>query len=131
MNSRLRASVTPSTVDKIMELGMVAHPNEACGVILPDNTLVEISNIAKHPTWSYILDPAGFTNALNGYLQKPDSRGDELYMDSIIIWHTHPGGVVGPSDGDKAEMIGDLRYLVVTLPSGEAIEFTAKDFNDD
>lgn len=41
-------------------------------------------------------------------------------QDQVIIWHTHPGGTVGPSEGDLTEVIDGVSYLVVTIPSGEA-----------
>lgn len=40
---------------------------------------------------------------------------DQPARDSLIIWHTHPSGNVGPSRGDLTHKLGDLSYLVVSI----------------
>jgi proteasome lid subunit RPN8/RPN11 len=39
------------------------------------------------------------------------------------VWHTHPGGLVGPSSGDLEHAVTGVNYLVVTVPGGEARHF--------
>jgi proteasome lid subunit RPN8/RPN11 len=40
---------------------------------------------------------------------------DEAARESLVIWHTHPSGNVGPSRGDLLHKLGDLSYLVVSI----------------
>lgn len=43
------------------------------------------------------------------------AKVDQATRDSIVLWHTHPSGSVGPSRGDLDHKLGDLTYLVVSL----------------
>lgn len=106
-------------VPRIIELGMKKAPNEACGLVVPDLDLPcdewvhELTNRSPDPTNSYTFD----TSVVKELLTNP-----EVWED-ILVWHTHPGGRVGPSPGDMEARHPKLKYLVVALPRGEAVIF--------
>jgi proteasome lid subunit RPN8/RPN11 len=104
-------------VPKIIEIGMMQLPNEACGVIIPDLNATPdywihtLKNRSRDPLNSYSIDP----ETVAGILVDPEVWGD------VLIWHTHPSGHVGPSEGDMKQRDPRLKYLVVSLPRGEAV----------
>ena len=106
-------------IPRIVEIGMLRLPNEACGVVIPDLNLPaeewvhELANRSPDPTNSFKIDPT----TVNDLLVSP-----ELW-DDVLIWHTHPSGHIGPSKGDLAQRHPKLKYLVVALPRGEAVRF--------
>lgn len=60
-------------------------PNERCGFILTDGSIVEIENVAPEPQHSFL------------------AKGEDVlrYIDEVAAtWHTHPGGTSNLSVGD-------------------------------
>jgi proteasome lid subunit RPN8/RPN11 len=106
-------------VPKILEFGMLRYPYEACGVIVPDLNMpadlwvTELKNRSLDPLNSYKIDP----ETIATLLVDPDVWED------VLIWHTHPSGHIGPSEGDMKQRDVRLKYLVVALPGGEATMF--------
>jgi proteasome lid subunit RPN8/RPN11 len=78
-----------------------------------DSWVHELTNRAENPYDSYSIDPQTIK----------DLVADPEEWSSVLVWHTHPGGHVGPSQGDMRARIAGLRYLVVSLPRGEATLF--------
>lgn len=110
-------------IPKIMELGMQSRPKEACGVIVPelatppDQWVVQMINRADTPETEYKISSATVKQLLD------DMTSAQRVWDNVIIWHTHPSGMVGPSRGDMHSRIEGLTYLVVSLPNGEAVTY--------
>lgn len=106
-------------IPKIIEIGMQRIPNEACGVVIPDMDqpcemwVRELVNRSEDPLNSYRIDPG----TIASLLIDPDVWSD------VLVWHTHPSGFVGPSQGDMKQRDPRLRYLVVALPRGEPVLF--------
>lgn len=106
-------------IPKIIEIGMLRLPYEACGVVIPDldqtcDTWVhELANRSEDPLNSYRIDP----QTISSLLVDPDVWSD------VLVWHTHPSGYIGPSQGDMKQRDPRLRYLVVSLPRGEPVLF--------
>jgi len=118
------ALITDEVVDQVLRLGEAAQPIEACGVLTPDSAVVQLPNVSPKPQDSFWIDSEDLVNALLEYAVKADI--DDLSLlrrDWFTIWHTHPGGVVGPSRGDIRNKIEGFQYLVVTLPDGPATLF--------
>jgi proteasome lid subunit RPN8/RPN11 len=40
---------------------------------------------------------------------------DDQQKESMVIWHTHPSGNVGPSRGDLDHKLAGLSYLVISI----------------
>jgi proteasome lid subunit RPN8/RPN11 len=106
-------------VPKIIELGMAKMPYEACGVVIPDldtppdQWVRELCNRSPDPLNSYKIDPQTVADILL----------NPQVWDDVLIWHTHPSGHVGPSKDDMRQRDPRLKYLVVSLPRGEAVRF--------
>jgi proteasome lid subunit RPN8/RPN11 len=104
---------------KIIEIGMARLPNEACGLVVPDldepaaQWVHELQNRSKDPLNSYAIDPMTIY----------DLRSDRETWSSVLVWHTHPSGHVGPSQQDWDDRLPDVKYLVVALPGGQAVMF--------
>jgi proteasome lid subunit RPN8/RPN11 len=94
-------------------------PLEACGVIVPDMDIPpeqwvhEMRNRAFSPTDSFVID----TKTIRQLITKAEQWRD------VIVWHTHPGGNIGPSRGDLESKVEGVNYLVVTLPGGQAVRY--------
>lgn len=115
--------VSPEIVDQVLMFGRAEEPNEACGVVTPDSRVVLLPNSSPSPTNSFVIATEDLVNAMNDYLARSEVHPTILTRAHFIIWHTHPGGVVGPGPGDMRERVEGFQYLVVTLPTGEAVQF--------
>lgn len=84
---------------EIDRLGRHRKPTEACGILLtrPRITadgvswIIELPNRSKIPRNSYEINPDDLKLAMAN-----------IPADLAAVWHTHPGGLVGPSAGDIA-----------------------------
>ena len=110
-------------VPHLLAIGLEENPYEACGLIVPSLSVPPINwvhrmiNRAENPFSSYRLDPATIQQLLE------DVGAEERVWEDVIVWHTHPSGYVGPSPGDMANRLEGLKYLVVSIPRGEAVYF--------
>lgn len=120
--------ILTSDIDQIAQWGMEAGYVEICGVLLTRSDggprLARVPNRADYPVREIAIDSDDFMDGLLELTGNPAEYLGDL-ADEIVVWHTHPGGLVGPSDIDKQARLalGDTRCLVVTIPSGEAVIF--------
>lgn len=103
--------------EQIFNWGIENAPQEICGILVEEGPreyrLVKLVNRAEDPTAMYRIDPA----TLHTLALRP------AVWNNIAIWHTHPGGLVGPSTGDIEHKIEHLVYYVITIPTGEVVQF--------
>lgn len=107
-----------AVVAQILVYGKRVAPEEACGIVLldqPKPLVIQLINCSSEPETSYKLGNEELAMKLSP--ETPPSQ--------VVIWHTHPGGNVGPSQQDLRQRYphADLKYLVVALPNGEAAFF--------
>ncbi len=98
-------------VAKIAKIGLKRSPNEACGLILGTGTVVELENKTpgdKTCNWKF-----GSLESIVTRLEKVNLQAK--LCESYIVWHTHPGGLIGPSSEDLSYRVKGVDYLVVTL----------------
>lgn len=120
--------IRKSDIDQITQWGMEAGYIEICGVLLTRSDdgprLTRIPNKAQYPVREVVFHSDDFMDGLLKLTGDPANYPGEL-AEELVVWHTHPGGLVGPSDIDKQSRLalGDTRCLVVTVPSGEAVIF--------
>lgn len=103
-------------LSRILDLGIEAAPEEACGIIVNETgavRVVQMHNRAEKPGDSYRIDPV----TIRSLHLRPHVWAH------VAVWHTHPGGNVGPSPGDLAAKVEGVKYIVVTVPTGEAVQF--------
>lgn len=101
----------------MLNLGIEAAPDEACGLLVKEAEdeyrVIQLVNRADDPTRSYQID----AETIKALALKPEVWAH------VAVWHTHPGGLVGPSAGDLEHKVERVKYLVVTIPTGEVVWF--------
>jgi len=113
--------ISPEIVDQVLEIGVERAPREACGLITPDSKVVELPNSSKEPYKSYDITTEDLVNALNSYIAR--THDGHFGPEQVVVWHTHPNGQIGPSQGDMQLKAERFRYLVVSIPGGQAVQF--------
>ena len=112
--------ISPEVIEQIVRIGQSRSPREACGIIVPSlpPQVVEIDNTSDSPEDSFQIK-ANLKELMTGL------GFYELTPADLVVWHTHPSGLIGPSAGDMGQknLLADFRYLVVTLPEGQATEY--------
>ena len=121
MSLRRLVLVTPEVVDHIVGIGLERSPQEACGLVLPPGKVVELRNVCPTPRKSYLVDNGELEQVLTKFID--DTRAFDLHPSDFLVWHTHPRGTIGPSEGDLEARQEGFKYLVVSLPDGEAVRF--------
>lgn len=99
--------ITDDQLASIERIGLLRAPNEACGLLLMSphrgRTIIELPNRSLTPQDSYQFHGTDAKLELEGY------------DDGVIVWHTHPGGGIGPSRNDMRTRHPEFWYLVVAL----------------
>ena len=101
---------------EIDRIGKLRAPTEACGLLLSvphhGRTVIELPNRSLTAEDHYEFKGS------DAYIELKD------YDDELVVWHTHPGGLIGPSRDDMRTRHEDYWYLVVTLtPEGPVPTF--------
>ena len=102
--------------EAIFNLGMEDAPREACGLLVNESLgiqVIPLVNRAEDPTGSYRVD----NDTLRSLALKPHTWAH------VAVWHTHPGGMIGHSAEDLEHKLHSVKYLVVTIPTGEVTWF--------
>lgn len=99
-------------LEQILEYLKSKMPEEACGVIIDNNTFIPVENVSDDPKSTFVLDHKKWTEIM---LSSSNVTG---------IVHSHVDLEGGLSDIDKkASRILGIPYMLVELPSGR-IEWT-------
>lgn len=103
---------------EIQRLGMAKTPCEAGGLIVPTDDMppslwiIELENISDSPHDTFLTDLGVAEERVKLRLEGCSDPAD------VWLWHTHPGGHIGPSRMDMERRIEGVNYLVVSLPDG-------------
>lgn len=106
----------PDLVNTIAHIGMQRKPNEACGVITPTphkgRRVFEVPNRSSLPRDSFEMSSEDIVLELRHWM-----ANNQAYArwDQLVMWHTHPGGNIGPSQTDVENRIEHCGNLVVAL----------------
>lgn len=102
-------------IQEIYRLGQKASPKETCGVILPTPfngvQVIEVENLAGDPENHFHTTGREIMIAIYEWLINATVEESR----SIILWHTHPKGGIGPSTNDLRKKVVDGYHLVVSL----------------
>lgn len=105
-----------SMVQEIERIGQLRYPNEACGLLLSEpyrgKWIWEMPNRSSTPSDSFTLSGQDIMIALEEYLP---AQLTEEFLQTLTVWHTHPGGNLGPSASDLKCKPKHFKNLVVTL----------------
>ena len=95
----------------ILHLVTARHPNEAVGLILPDNRVVELTNRSATPSNQFLITGRETHAAItqHGFLVNEDT------VRRTTLWHSHPSGGVGPSRIDMQQKVPLMSHLVITV----------------
>lgn len=113
--TRLRGLVLPdvrSALGLALDWGIEAAPEEICGILVNETEgvrLVQLQNRAEDRTDGYVID----AETMRTLALKPKTWAH------VAVWHTHPSGLVGPSQRDLSHKIHNITYVVISIPSGE------------
>lgn len=115
--------LSPEALDQIVKIGKEAAPREACGILSPDLHVTALPNRSERPTSSYLVSSDDLVEAIETYLDRSGVNPEALSRGHFIVWHTHPGGLIGPSRGDLDTKVPGFIYYVIAIPSGYATKF--------
>lgn len=110
-----------SVLARIREHGLRAYPNEACGVLLGrspgDGTRgarvvssglpLENSREAGEQYHRFVITPRDYLDA--------ERRADELGLEIVGFYHSHPDHPAVPSDYDRDHALPGLSYIVTSV----------------
>jgi len=107
-----------TALPEIERLGKLRAPNEACGILLDmpwkkaDGSISFVKELPNRALdeGRYRVDPDDIRLVLEGLEEVED----------VAVWHTHPSGLIGPSQRDMVNRPpADIWMLVVSLlPDG-------------
>lgn len=106
-------------ISEIARIGRLRAPVEACGLILPlpyprrdrePDWILELPNRSLEPS-SFEIHPDDIRLALTPWAAHYRHHKD---VDKVGVWHTHPGGNIGPSRVDMQNKRG-IPMMVVAL----------------
>lgn len=95
---------------QIESIGKHRSPAEAIGVILKGK-VIELPNRSSTPNSTFELRIADLLIELE---VNRLSIADDDWLE-MIVWHTHPKGLIGPSSVDMRNRLQGLKHLVVAL----------------
>lgn len=105
-----------TALERIFELGMEGAPEEICGLLVNETKgclVIPLTNRSGDRLNSFVIDNV----TLRSLALKPRTWAH------VAVYHTHPRGQVGPSPQDLEHKIHSVKYVVVTIPSGEVVWF--------
>lgn len=95
----------------LQELITARLPNEAAGVILEDDQVIELRNLAPNPVNTFEISKQELREAL--------AHVEDLSQ--VTLWHSHPGGGIGPSRIDIQQKTAFHNHLVITVVVDELV----------
>ncbi|HGY09864.1 MAG TPA: M67 family peptidase [Oceanithermus profundus] len=93
-------------------------PREAVGLLVGRGVAEEawpLPNASDRPQAHYRAEPLALLTALR--------RADELGLEVLALYHSHPAGAPLPSAADEAEASWRVPYVILGLPEGQARAF--------
>lgn len=104
-------------VQEIARIGRRRAPAEACGLILPHpvnrRQVIELPNRAVDTDHEFTLWGEDIAFIVEELIEHHPI--DAQFLRETVIWHTHPGGNLGPSKFDRDHRPEEFQSLVVTL----------------
>ncbi|AVR56899.1 hypothetical protein PBI_TRISCUIT_26 [Microbacterium phage Triscuit] len=93
-----------------------ALPNEVGGIIVREREVHVLHNHSEHPHDEFLFYLSELKTAVLHY-QVPLDRINE----DVILWHTHPAGLIGPSRKDMQNRTPLKHHLVLTHVDGNLV----------
>jgi len=97
--------ISNALIEEITRQAAIHFPQEACGFILADATVIPCPNISPTPQHSFLIDPLLFTQY--------DAR-------ILAVYHSHPNAAPTPSPADIASAHRcNLPFIILSYPGGD------------
>jgi proteasome lid subunit RPN8/RPN11 len=103
--------VSESTQAELLQITRERAPLEAVGLILPDGSVVELPNHSDEPEFSFKASREDMRECLT----------PEVDLEEVALWHSHPGGGIGPSITDLRSKTPFLHHLVVSFVNDDLV----------
>lgn len=100
---------------RLLEATLEHDPNEACGIIYQE-IVFPLRNHATTPQHNFEVK-LGELRALINNAGIPLASVQE----HVFLWHSHPGGGIGPSTFDLTHKTPLSHHLVVSLVKGDLV----------
>lgn len=98
---------------ELQDLVNQALPHEAVGLIFPDGWVISLTNHADDDS-SFSVSRTEMLEVITKYWPSGDPT-------DVVLWHSHPGGGIGPSRYDMQQRTPLLNHLVLSLVDGDLI----------
>jgi proteasome lid subunit RPN8/RPN11 len=106
--------VTSGVLEQISSHANSAHPDECCGLLLGDGSIISQAhasdNLAASPARHFELDPQDLIDA-----HRMERSGGPRVMG---YYHSHPNGPARPSATDRVHASGDRRVWAIAGQDG-------------
>lgn len=118
MTNLMRADA--DVMAEIARIGRLRAPVEACGLILPlpyprsnrePDWIIELPNRSLEPS-SFEIIAEDIRLALTPWAEHYQGHPE---VEKVGVWHTHPGGSIGPGREDMKNRPENIPCLVVAL----------------
>lgn len=103
-------ALTDRIVDSIGQIGEFRKPNEAVGIIVKQKVF-ELPNRGLDPQHGFTIH----TDDIRITLENNAILMHQTDWDNMVLWHTHPGGSIGPSPMDMRTKVVNVMNLVIAL----------------
>ena len=102
-------------LEEITALAQQSLPNETGGVVFPElvdgSWVAEVPNHSSEPATGMWMEP----DDLRTVVMKWAALTSWPDWSRLILWHSHPGGNIGPSRQDIKNRVPNVGNLVVSL----------------
>lgn len=99
------------THDRLVGMVRDKLPHESVGLLTADGIIIELTNKAESPENSFSVDKLELLH----WIEQLGS------VDGLTLWHSHPGGGIGPSRTDMQQRIPFLHHLVISLVDDDVV----------
>lgn len=96
--------------EALKEIVLKRAPQEAVGLLDDDGRIIELTNHSSEPESNFEIRRDELISALEGKLAA-----------GLTLWHSHPGGGVGPSRTDMQQRLPFIDHLVISVVDGDLV----------
>lgn len=103
--------LTQQTLNQLKTLILDKSPHEAVGLLTTAGLVIELPNRSSNPQTTFEIHKSDIIASLEGV--EP--------IENLTLWHSHPGGGIGPSRQDLQQRVEYFNHLVLAIVDGELV----------
>jgi len=132
MRPKLLLHLHAAQIDAIHEHGRKSYPEECCGFLFGREVANERTIHEVHPIDNqrednrerrFLITPEDFQSA--------EARAENLDLELIGFYHTHPDHPAIPSEFDREHALPFYSYIILSVRSGQPAELRSYQLDDD